>query len=401
MYKERNLNLKITKLSRIAFIPVRGGSKSIPQKNIKPFCGKPLVYWTLKAACECKGIDYVIVGTDDQDIKDIVNSFEFNNLSVFNRSQENAQDTSTTESVLLEFINASSYEEKDDIILIQATSPLLRSEDLSGALELYNSQDVDSVLSCSIFKRFLWSYSGLPINYDFNERPRRQDFKGDLIENGAFYISNIGRILSSSNRLSGKIKPYIMPEYTSFEIDEPDDWTISESLMRKYNFDLLKFNNKIKLVVSDVDGVLTDLGMYYSEFGDELKKFNTRDGMAFELLRERNIYTGIITSENTEIVSRRSLKIKSDFLVQSAKFNGKLNACLELCSKIGCSISEVAYIGDDLNCIDLLSNVGFAACPNNAVEEVKQIPNIHICSKKGGDGVFREFIEVLQGENYI
>ncbi len=120
---------------------------------------------------------------------------------------------------------------------------------------------------------------------------------------------------------------------------------------------------KIKLFLTDVDGVLTDGGMYYTESGDEFKKFNTRDGMAFELLRKAEIKTGIITSENTQIVARRAAKIKADYLYQGQRDGGKLAAAKEICEKEGITLREVAYIGDDLNCIGLLEKVGLAACP--------------------------------------
>ncbi|MDA3616034.1 KdsC family phosphatase [Polluticaenibacter yanchengensis] len=157
--------------------------------------------------------------------------------------------------------------------------------------------------------------------------------------------------------------------------------------------------NKIKLFLTDVDGVLTDAGMYYTESGDEFKKFNTYDGMAFQLLREAGIKTGIVTSEDTQIVSRRAQKIKADYLYQGKIFGGKLNAALEICKLENIQLNEVAYIGDDINCFDLLSNVGLAACPKNAVEKIKNIPNILHLEKMGGDGVVREFVEYIINNN--
>lgn len=154
-----------------------------------------------------------------------------------------------------------------------------------------------------------------------------------------------------------------------------------------------KPRNKIKLFLSDVDGVLTDGGMYYTENGDELKKFNTRDGMGFQILREAGIKTGIITSETTKIVERRAIKLKIDYVSQGKKNGGKLTAALEICEKEGIELNNVAYIGDDINCLELLSKVGFAACPSDAVKSIKKIPGILILSKKGGDGAVREFIE--------
>ncbi len=151
----------------------------------------------------------------------------------------------------------------------------------------------------------------------------------------------------------------------------------------------------VKLFISDVDGVLTDAGMYYSENGDELKKFNTRDGMGMQLLRNQGIKTAIITSEETRIVERRAKKLNIDYLFQGKRYGSKLDAALEICKKENISIENVAYIGDDINCFDLLSAAGTKACPSDAVQKIKQIPGIKILSLKGGEGCVREFIELI------
>ncbi len=153
--------------------------------------------------------------------------------------------------------------------------------------------------------------------------------------------------------------------------------------------------HEIKLFLTDVDGVLTDAGMYYSENGDELKKFNTHDGMGLQLIRQKGIKTGIITSENTMMVERRFNKLKLDYLYQGKREGGKLASVVEICEKEGITLNEVAYIGDDINCLELLSNVGLAACPANALDAVKQIPGIVRMNKKGGEGCVREFIEMI------
>lgn len=151
----------------------------------------------------------------------------------------------------------------------------------------------------------------------------------------------------------------------------------------------------IKLFLTDVDGVLTDAGMYYSEMGDELKKFNTHDGMGLQLIRQQGIKTGIITSEDTKMVERRFQKLKLDYLFQGKREGGKLATVKEICEKEGISLREVAYIGDDVNCFELLSSVGLAACPSNAVDAIKNIPGIIQMNKKGGEGCVREFVEII------
>ena len=151
----------------------------------------------------------------------------------------------------------------------------------------------------------------------------------------------------------------------------------------------------IKLILTDVDGVLTDSGMYYSEAGDELKKFNTHDGMGLQLIRQKGIKTGIITSENTKLVERRFQKLKLDYLYQGKREGGKLASVKEICGKEGISLANIAYIGDDVNCLELLSSVGLAACPADAMEAVKNIPGIIQLKKKGGEGCVREFTEMI------
>lgn len=151
----------------------------------------------------------------------------------------------------------------------------------------------------------------------------------------------------------------------------------------------------IKVFITDVDGVLTDAGMYYTESGDEFKKFNTHDGMAFTILRELGIKTAMITSEQTKIVENRAKKLKVDYLYQGAKNEGKLEAARQICEKEGITLQQVSYIGDDINCIPLLKAVGLAACPANAVKKVKEIPGIIHLKTKGGDGAVREFVEMI------
>lgn len=221
----------------IVFIPVRGGSKSIPLKNIKEINGKPLVYWSVLAAEKASLVDKIIVATDSLDIKTTVLDFGFKKVEVYDRDFQNAQDTSSTESVMLEYINNSQINLQDNFILIQATSPLLKSEHIDGMIKTYQATNVDSIFSAVREKQFHWietSEGVKPINYDYKNRPRRQDFQGILAENGACYINSVSNILRDKCRLSGKILAYELPAYTGYEIDEESDWIIVESLMKKF-----------------------------------------------------------------------------------------------------------------------------------------------------------------------
>ena len=381
----------------IAFIPVRGGSKSIPLKNIKPLCGKPLVCWNIDALEACALVDEVIVATDSDDIWQTVESRNYNKTKLYRRSAQNASDTASTESVMLEYMEYAKLVDDNVFMLVQATSPLTEAEHFTEALQLYGDGKYDSMLTCVRNYRFFWNEDGSSINYDYMKRPRRQNFSGMLMENGAFYINTVKNIFANGNRLGGKIGIYEMPEYTSTEIDEPDDWMILEKLMRKYKseFASQKAKSNIKLFITDVDGTLTDGGMYYSENGDELKKFNTRDGMGLQMLREVGIKTAIITSEDRKLNQRRAEKLKVDYLRQGKVNGGKVAVANEIAAEMGISMQEVAYIGDDVNCCELLSLVGLAACPADACEKVKNIVGINVMNKKGGEGCVREFTELI------
>jgi len=150
---------------------------------------------------------------------------------------------------------------------------------------------------------------------------------------------------------------------------------------------------KIKLFATDVDGTMTDGCMYYAENGLELKKFNFRDGMGFKLLKDANIKTAIITSEDTSIVKKRADKLKVDYLSMGTWT--KLDFVKNICKELNITLDDVAYIGDDINDFELLNAVKYKACPNNAVKKIKSIPDIIVLESKGGEGAVREFIEYL------
>ncbi|MGE9269576.1 MAG: KdsC family phosphatase, partial [Verrucomicrobiales bacterium] len=143
---------------------------------------------------------------------------------------------------------------------------------------------------------------------------------------------------------------------------------------------------KIRMFVTDGDGVLTDAGMYYTDKGDELKKFNTRDGLGIRLLKEAGIVVGIITSEKTQIVERRGAKLDVDFLYQGTY--KKLELLKRECQSRGIALDEVAYIGDDLNDLGCLESVGMSFAPADAVYRVKAIVN-HVLETEGGKGAVR------------
>jgi N-acylneuraminate cytidylyltransferase len=215
-------------MKTVGFIPARGGSKSIKHKNIMQLAGKPLLYYALRACEEAPSIEKTFVSTDDEEIKAVAESFGFKKVVVIKRSPETASDAATSESALVEFCENYEFEK---VVFLQATSPLTTGDDIEGALKNLENKKAQSLVSVIKNYQFLWNADGTPMNYDPQKRPRRQDWDGYYIENGAFYISSRENILNSKCRVSGKITFWEMSQKTLYEVDEPDDWKIIEKFL--------------------------------------------------------------------------------------------------------------------------------------------------------------------------
>lgn len=225
----------------IAFIPIRKGSKGIVNKNRKILHNQPLFYYTLNAALNSKYIDKVVLATDDDELIENFNFSIFNNsdkLELYRRLDENAQDHSTTESVIMEYISFKDFSPLDVFLLVQATSPLTTENDISNIILKYKSSNFDSILSVVKSPGFFWSSDRTSLNYDWRSRPRRQQVTNQTFkENGALYVSTIGKILNSKNRLSGSIDFYIMKDFQGLDIDNISDFKNAENILSNLDKD--------------------------------------------------------------------------------------------------------------------------------------------------------------------
>jgi len=377
----------------VALIPVRGGSKSIPLKNIKYIAGKPLCLWVIEAICQSKSINRIYVSTDSDKIINVISSSELP-VKILRRDPNLATDTASTESVMLDFMDKVSF---DILITLQATSPLTTAEDIDSAIKYFLDNGFDSLVTGVRTKRFFWSDDGKPVNYNPLKRPRRQDSNGWIMENGAFYITKRSILKSQKCRLGGKIGIYEMQSEAAYEIDESIDWKIVEDILidrrekdRKKN--IMHLAKNIRMLVMDVDGVLTDSFVYCDVNGLEMKRFSVRDGMGLDLIRKKGIKTGIITKEKTDIVDFRAKKLKIDYLFKGIE--NKLVTLKEISKKAGIPVGEIAYIGDDINDLGALKEAGFSAVPANAEASLFKIAD-YICINEGGSGCVREICNII------
>jgi len=374
----------------VAYMPLRGGSKSIPGKNIRPLAGLPLFAWSLQSAIDCGCFDEIWVGTDDAAIRSAVEVRFAGRVRLFERSPETCTDEASTESALLEFAREVGF---DVLCLVQATSPLTRAADFAGARAQFIEQGADSLVSAVRTKRFFWSPSGEPLNYDPAARPRRQDFAGSLVENGAFYFTRREVLEQQKCRLGGRVTVFEMPAQSELEIDEPDDWARAEALLeQRLAGDAAVSLDDIKALVIDVDGTLTDGGMYYGPDGEMLKKFNTRDAMGLQRIRQAGIRLCVMTQEQSEAVHTRMRKLKIDNYHPGVQ--DKLTRLHEIARDWGLPLEAIAYMGDDLNDLPCLQAVGYAFCPLDAAPQVRAVAD-YVTDSYAGSGAVREACDLL------
>jgi YrbI family 3-deoxy-D-manno-octulosonate 8-phosphate phosphatase len=379
-------------MKKIAIIPLRAGSVGIPFKNKKKLFGRPLYQWVLTEAIFSE-LDEIYIFTDDEEILLQIDS-EYSwskKVKSMPRSAESATDTASTEFAMLELAEKINY--KFDIFcLLQATSPLTSRKDINECISNVENSGFDSALTVVETKRFFWNEKGQSLNYDYLKRPRRQDFEGQLVENGSVYAIKKETFLKTHHRLGGKIGVVRMPNDSLTEIDEMSDWTIIEKLIEDRLSGYKRNPSKIRAMVFDVDGVFTDGTVAVSEEKELFKSFSLRDGMGFALLRQSNILPIVITSENAAIVTARMKKLRIENVLTGV--NDKFSRLEYLLGLIKISRNEIAYVGDDINDLANLASSGWSMCPNNAVESV--IPYVDLrLNANGGDKAIRESIEFI------
>ena len=381
-------------MKTIGFIPLRKGSKGIVNKNKRKMVGRPLFTWVLGEAI-FSNLDEVIVYTDDDGIIDFINK-EYhwtNKVKALLRSEESASDTASTETAIIEFCESINYN-FDKFCLLQATSPFTRKEDINACLEKLN-KDYDSALTVVNTHRFLWNKDGEALNYNPLKRPRRQDFDGLLIENGAVYAVTKQALKKHKNRIGDKTAVVKMPEDSFLEIDSESDWIAIESLLIERQ-KREKESKKITHVVLDVDGVFTDGSITYTKDGEHTKSFDMRDGMGLEILRQFDIEVVIMTSENSQLVAKRMEKLKIEHVFLGVK--DKYTLLKNIVTKADISLSNVAYVGDDINDLTNICSVGWSLAPNNATDIVKSNADV-VLSKNSGSGAIREACQFVMNYN--
>ncbi|XP_073724686.1 N-acylneuraminate cytidylyltransferase A [Misgurnus anguillicaudatus] len=385
-----------TKQHVAALILARGGSKGIPLKNIKPLAGIPLIRWVLRATIDAELFDSVWVSTDHDEIE---REAKDGGAQVHRRSAKVSDDKSTSLETIKEFLEH--HPEVDVVCNIQATSPCLHPHHLKDALELITKKGFDSVFSVVRRHHLRWeevkdgeSSCTCPENLDPANRKRRQDWNGELCENGSFYFAT-KNLIDKGLLQGGNIAYYEMkPEY-SVDIDVDIDWPVAEQRVLRFGYFGKDKPKDVKLLLCNVMGCLTDGQMYLSVDKEEMLSFNCRDRAGIHILKREGVEVILmLASEDLipEALADKLSKRMGCLVLQGV--DNKQTEVEKIMEKRGLQWNQVAYLGNDEPDIDCLNLAGLSAVPSDA-PVVALYAAKYTCHSSAGHGAVREFAKYI------
>ncbi|CAL8242342.1 unnamed protein product [Merluccius merluccius] len=374
-----------------ALVLARGGSKGIPLKNIKMLAGVPLVGWVLRAAKDSHMFDSVWVSTDHDEIEKVARAW---GAQVHRRSPEVSRDSSSSVETIREFLQLNP--EVDVIFNIQATSPCLHPFHVKEALEKITLLGYDSVFSVVRRHQFRWQEAKqdsnemtFPLNIIPAKRPRRQDWDGELCENGSFYCSTKDIFKQHGSLQGGKICYYeMLPEY-SVDIDVDIDWPVAEQRVLRYGYFGQDKPEVVQLMFCLVTGCLTDGQTIISGSGGEMVHTNARDVTGLRILKREGVVLLLAYDDHMSKTLSDKLAERTGCEVRQVGPE-PLNDVMKWKEERGLDWKVVAFMGFDEPDVECLKLAGLSAAPQDApaVTAAK-----YMCHTRGGQGAVREFVE--------
>lgn len=382
-------------MSVLAIIPARGGSRGIPRKNVKPLCGKPLLAWTIEAARAASAVARVVVSTDDDEIAGVSRHF---GAEVVRRPDEISGALASSESALLHVLDTlrerEGYEPQA-VAFLQCTSPLTMPGDVDGTVRLVTDGGFDSAVTMIPFHYFLWREDAggqmEGINHVATRRLMRQEREPEYLEVGAVYAMRTEGLRAHRFRFFGRIGRYLLPAERAFEIDDPADWLRAEMLLRTTGKQGWSFNRarpfaRVKALVTDFDGVMTDNRVLVDQEGREAVACHRGDGWGISLLKKAGIAVASISTEENPVVRARCQKLDIPYWQGQ---RDKLAALQSFLAQAGIEAEDCVYVGNDTNDAACLDYAGLAVVPRDAAPEVLPLAD-WVTEAAGGAGVLRE-----------
>ncbi|XP_072529898.1 N-acylneuraminate cytidylyltransferase B [Salminus brasiliensis] len=381
-------------LHKAALILARGGSKGIPLKNIKVLAGVPLIGWVLRAALDTELLDSVWVSTDHDEIERVAKLW---GAQVIRRSPEVSKDSSSSLDTIQEFLKL--RPEVDIVCHIQATSPCLHPYHIMEALKMILEEGYNYVFAAVRRYQFRWTQmkkeegkDPVPLNININKRPRRQDWPGEICENGSFYFSK-REILENGFKECGRTAYYEMLPEHSVDIDVDIDWPVAQERVLRFGYFGRDKPGEFKLLLCSVSGCLTDGQIFTSVSGEEMVSTHTRDLIAIRMLQSENIEVILISSSEDPIP-----KALAEKLAQRAGctlrhgVERKQPEVEHLLKERGLQWRDVAFLGTDMQDVECLSNAGLSGVPPHA-PAAAVIAAKYTCHSPAGHGALWEFAD--------
>jgi N-acylneuraminate cytidylyltransferase len=375
------------RMSVIAIIPARGGSKGVPGKNLRRVGGIPLIVRAVQSAKASRLIDRVIVSTDDFAIGAAARTA---GATTMVRAAELSGDTASSESALLDVLDRLD-EQPDIVVFLQATSPFIDPLDLDSAIERVRDGE-DVVFSAVETFDFLWKRSdagATGINHKETVRPRRQEREPQFRETGAFYVMNAAGFRRAAFRFFGSVGIMQVDERTAIEIDTADELELANALAPLIRRSEENESIEVDAVVTDFDGVHTDDRVSLTADGTEFVSVSRADGLGVRMLRESGIPVLILSTEVNPVVGARAAKLQVE--VQQA-VGDKAQALAAWAAAKGIPLERIAYLGNDVNDLGALRLVGWPVAVSSAVPEVLAEARV-VLDAAGGHGAVRELAD--------
>lgn len=379
----------------VAIIPARGGSKGIPDKNLQTVGGIPLLVRAIRSCQAATQINLVIVSTDSDQIA--IAALEAG-AKVIRRPAELSTDEATSETALLHVIDELKKEgiRPDWLAFVQCTTPFVEPSDIDETVQLLDS--FDSALTVAPSHRFIWKHdessNGVGVNHTPLQRSRRQELSSEFVETGGVYAMNTAGFVANGHRFFGKIGLHVVPADRAMEIDDISDLSIARALAKRipeYPIPSDNLLNRLKAIVFDFDGVITDNRVLVSENGRESVLCDRGDGLGISNLHRIGLRMLILSKETNRVVRHRARKLHVEVIHGCDEKARSLTGWLE---KLAINPSDCAYIGNDINDVECMKFVGLAISPRDAHPRARQYSH-WILGSNGGHGAIREFADAV------
>ncbi|MEV4396256.1 N-acetylneuraminate synthase family protein [Nonomuraea sp. NPDC049607] len=368
----------------MAVVPARGGSAGVPLKNLALVGGVPLVTRAVRACLRAELVDQVVVSTDHPQIAETARAA---GAVVVERPEELSGATASSESAVLHALDALG-EDPEVVVLVQCTSAFIDPADLSAAVRRVLDGEADSVVSGLPTHEFLWTAAGAGVNHDPAVRQRRQDREPQFRENGAFYVMRTAGLREHGHRFFGEVAVQPVPPQHAIEVDDPGDLELVRALAP---FIDQPEPIDVDAVITDFDGVHTDDRAYIDSDGREMVLVSRSDGMGVSLLRRSGVKVLVMSTEQNPVVAARARKLGVPVLQGLAEKRIVLRDWLAI---EGLDPARVAYVGNDVNDLGPMAEVGWPIATPDAHPRVRAAARV-VLTRPGGSGAVRELCDLV------